>query len=138
MRAECGNRAADLASAAPLAALTPQVSPLPLEYAAEALQADRAIVTAAVRQDCDALVFTAEALRADGWLQLLARRASSRLPERARAFLKLARDQADAAVQSKVDRFLIKRGLDASILGKHAAQAMTGAAVSAAMLRGMG
>ena len=47
-----------------------------------------------------------------GWLQLLARRASSRLPARARAFLKLARDQADAAVQSKVDLFLIKRGLD--------------------------
>ena len=28
-----------------------------------------------------------------------------------RAFLKLARDQADAAVQSNVDLFLIKRGL---------------------------
>ena len=82
-----------------------------LYHAAPKLKADATIVTAAVRQDCDALVFAAEALRADGWLQLLARRASSRLPERARAFLKLARDQADAAVQSQVDLFLIKRGL---------------------------
>ena len=53
-----------------------------------------------------------------GWLQLLARRASSRLPARARAFLKLARDQADAAVQSKVDLFLIKRDLDDWISAK--------------------
>ena len=37
---------------------------------------------------------------------------------RARAFLKLARDQADAAIQSQVDLFLIKCGLDGWISAK--------------------
>jgi hypothetical protein len=65
-----------------------------------------------VRQDGAALRYAASALQDDEWLQLLARRPSARLPARARAFLKLARDKADAAVQAKVDLFLIKRGLD--------------------------
>ena len=68
-------------------------------------------MTAAVRADGDALQFAALEFHDDEWLDLLARRDSSRLPARARAFLKLARDQVDAAVQSKVDLFLIQRGL---------------------------
>ena len=68
-------------------------------------------MTAAVREDGRALVYAAPEFQDDEWLQLPARRASSRLPARARAFLKLARDQADAAVQSQVDLFLIKRDL---------------------------
>ena len=91
-----------------------------LEYAAEALQADATIVTTAVRQNGHALQYAAPELRTDGWLQLLARRRSLRLPARAHTFLKLARDQVDAAVQAQVDLFLIKRGLDEWISAKRA------------------
>ena len=89
-----------------------------LYYAAEALQADSEVVLAAVQQKGEALQFAAVALQADKWLQLLARRVS--LPARTRAFIKLARDRADAAVQSKVNLFLIKRGLDDWISAKKA------------------
>ena len=85
-----------------------------LAYASEALQADREVVLAAVRQNEHALMYASEALRADPFLARAAREASAlaRLPRLCSFLLARHRQDSAARVAAQADGWLIRHGQD--------------------------